>query len=251
MLHTIFPSLEIYALTCAIVFVAQVVYVLFGFGAGMITLGTMALFFPSIQDIVVTLLLIYVPLEISVVATSKAHISWRGVTQLCIGVLVGIPLGTWLLKTGDNRWMLFLLSMVLITIGLAFTLFPHAKAVKWPKWTPPIIGAVAGVLGGLFGAGGSPLVLYYHLTGTPKASFRGNLMAIFLFKSMIKIPVYAFTGLFTLPRLWSALALLPASLLGAWVGHRTHVNISESRFRQGVSLSLILLGILLLRSWGK
>ena len=53
-------------------------------------------------------------------------------------------------------------------------------------------------------------------------------------------------GLITGDRLWSGLAVLPASLLGAWLGQRIHVRIPEPVFRRLVSGLLGLIGALLL-----
>ena len=74
------------------------------------------------------------------------------------------------------------------------------------------------MLTGLFGTGGPPLIIYYHLAGLSKSAFRGNLMAIFLLQTCLRVPAYAVGGLLTAPRLWSGLMLMPAALLGTWAG---------------------------------
>ena len=54
-----------FAVTCAVLVVAQMVYVLFGFGSGLIAVGSLALVFPEIKDVVVLLLLVNLPAELS------------------------------------------------------------------------------------------------------------------------------------------------------------------------------------------
>jgi uncharacterized membrane protein YfcA len=46
--------------------------------------------------------------------------------------------------------------------------------------------------------------------------------------------------------MWSALAVLPAVILGALIGNRIHLRIEESTFRRLVSAALLLIGLLLL-----
>ena len=53
---TIFGSLDHFLLCCLVVFVAQVVYLLFGFGSGLISVGLMALILPDVKDVVISLL---------------------------------------------------------------------------------------------------------------------------------------------------------------------------------------------------
>ncbi|MGB6367016.1 MAG: sulfite exporter TauE/SafE family protein, partial [Thermoanaerobaculia bacterium] len=58
-------------------------------------------------------------------------------------------------------------------------------------------------------------------------------------------------GLITTPRLWSALAVLPAVLLGAVAGNSIHLRIEESTFRRLVSVALLVIGLLLLIPAGR
>jgi uncharacterized membrane protein YfcA len=233
-------------IACVIIAIAQAVYVLFGFGAGLIAVGGLALVLPEIQDVVVLLLLVNLPAELFVVLRNWGEIAWSGVLRICIGVAVGIPLGTFFLKSGNPMLILSVLGVSLIITGLVFSLTPQRKNVSWPAWTAPPVGLLSGTLSGLFGTGGPPLIVYYQLAGVSRTLFRGNLMAIFLLKTLVRVPAYAASGLITVERLWSSLAILPAVFLGAWAGHRIHLQINEKTFSKLVSLVLALIGILLL-----
>jgi uncharacterized membrane protein YfcA len=159
---------------------------------------------------------------------------------------VGVLVGSHLLSRTEPTFVLTLLAWFLISAGAAFLLVPHTASVQWPSWLGGPVGVISGLLAGLFGTGGPPLILYYQLAGVDKTRFRGHLMAIFMVVSFVRLPTYAILGLITLPRLVSAGAILPAALLGAWLGHRIHLGISEVRFRGLVSVALCVLGILLL-----
>ncbi len=226
---------------------AQAVYTLLGFGAGLIAVGGMALFVPDVTDVVVLLLLASVPSELFVVVRSRTKIEWRGVATLVLGIGPGIVLGAHALSRFEPTSVLTLLAWFLIAAGAIFLLLPRRTRFRLPAWTGAPVGAVSGLLAGLFGTGGPPLILYYQLAGVEKQRFRGQLMAIFAVISMVRVPAYALLGLITLPRLVSAAAILPAAVFGAWLGHRIHLGISEQRFRQLVSVMLCLLGLLLLQ----
>ena len=245
-IDTVFTSLPQYLGAFALMVGAQTVYVLFGFGAGLIAMGGMAVFMPEVADIVVILLLVSLPAEVFVVSRSQEQISWSGVLVLASGVAIGVVAGAHLLESIEPTFVLTLLAGFLIAVGIAFLLVPNQARVHWPRWCGAPVGVVSGVLAGLFGTGAPPLILYYQLAGIAKSRFRGQLMAIFLLISFVRVPTYALLGLLTVPRLFSAGALLPAALLGAWLGHRVHLGISEVRFRQLVSVALCVLGILLL-----
>ena len=243
---TIFETpLQLFA-SAAVLFLAQVVYVVFGFGAGLIAVGTLALIFSDMQDVVVLLLLVNLPAEISVLAGSWREITWRRTGLLLAGLLVGIPLGTYVLQAGSHTLVLTSLAAFLVAVGLGFLFLPEGTRVRWPAWTAPPVGMISGVLAGLFGAGGPPLIVYYHLTGLSKLAFRGTLMALFLAMTVIRVPSYLTGGLVTPERMWSGALLLPVAAAGAWMGHRIQIKIPEATFRRLVSGLLAVIGLLLL-----
>ncbi len=225
---------------------AQTVYVLFGFGSGLIAVGTMALFMPRLTDVVVLLLLVSLPSEVFVVSKSRKSITWRGVVLICVGIAGGIALGTRILTMSSPTIVLTALGCFLMVAGPAFLLLPDDVKVRWPGWTGLPLGVTSGTLAGMFGTGGPPLIFYYRLAGVSKARFRGSLMALFLVVTLVRLPAYAIAGLLTAPLLVSAAALLPASLFGVWLGNHLHVQLSEMAFRRMVSFGLFAIGALLL-----
>jgi len=244
--ETIFHSWPVFATACAVMLLAELIYVLFGFGAGLVAVGVLALIMPDVRDIVVLLLLVNLPVELSVVGPAWRDIRWRAIGVVCLGIAVGVPLGTLILRWGEPTLLLTLLGGVLVVAGSVFLAVPRGRPIRWRPWSAAPVGLVSGVLAGLFGTGGPPLVLYYQLSGTAKTVFRNSLMAIFLVVTLVRVPSYLASGLITWPRFFSALAVAPAVALGAWLGHRIHLEVSEVAFRKLVSTALVAIGGLLL-----
>jgi len=246
LLAAVFPTPWHFLIACLALFVAELVYVLLGFGAGLIAVGTLALVLPEVRDVVVIVLLVNLPAEIAVVWTSRREIRKKGVLLLVIGIVVGIPVGGWILNFGEPTFLLGLLGFVLLGVGGAFLFLPDDVGMTMPPGVGPAVGLISGVLTGLFGTGGPPLVLFYRLRGMTKAAFRGNLMVLFLIMGVIRFPSYLALGLITPPRLAAAAAVLPVVLVGGIVGHLIHVDLSERVFRRAVSGALVILGLILL-----
>jgi len=244
--ESVFSSLPQLLLACLVLVVAEAVYVTLGFGAGLIAVGGLALLLPELQDVVVLLLLVNLPAELWVVWSSRRSIAWRGVVTIFAGIGLGIPAGTWLLRWGQPDVLLTALGIFLILVGTLFLMAPAPGRRSLPFWITPPVGVVSGLLTGLFGTGGPPLVLYYQLSGADKKTFRSHLMAIFLMMTMVRVPSYAAFGLITPSRLWSALLILPAVLAGALIGNRIHLELGEATFRRLVSCALVVIGLLLL-----
>ncbi|MBW2526579.1 MAG: sulfite exporter TauE/SafE family protein [Deltaproteobacteria bacterium] len=245
-LPAIFDSALVFLLCAAVMALAQTVYVLLGFGAGLIAVGLLALLLPEIQDVVVVLLLLNLPAELYVVRQTVRAVSWRSVLTLCAGIAVGVPVGTLLLQRTRPDIILLILGALLIVAGGAFLRSPGRAAIRWPPWVAPPTGLLAGILAGTFGTGGPPLILYYQLAGISKRAFRANLMAIFLLITCVRVPAYAVAGLITGERLHATLWMLPAVVLGAYLGNRIHLRLSEAIFRRTVSVALMVLGATLI-----
>jgi uncharacterized membrane protein YfcA len=245
-LAVVFPTVTVFVVACVVFFVAEFIYSAFGFGAGLIAVGTLALVMPDIKDVVVLLLLVNIPVELAVVWPARKSIRWHGLLILLAGIGAGILAGTAILVYGTPLVLLTILGLFLFLSGLGFAAAPGAVVKRFPGWTTPLVGLSSGVLAGLFGTGGPPLIFYYQLQGVPKSVFRGSLMALFLLMTGVRLPAYAVSGLITSPRLVAVCALLPVVLLGAYAGHRAHIRMREITFRRAVGVALALIGVLLI-----
>lgn len=242
----IFTTWLQFVIAAAVLLAAQVVYVVFGFGSGLIAVGSLALIFPEIRDVVVLLLLVNLPAEVGVAIGARRAIRWRQIAGLLVGIVPGVALGAHVLKIGSPTLVLSALGCFLVAVSLLFLRLSGPFTVRWPRWVALPTGFLAGVLTGLFGTGGPPLIVYHHLAGLTKHAFRGNLMALFAAMTILRVINYTAQDLLTAPRLWSGLALLPVAILGAALGQRIHLEIPEKAFRRLVSLLLGLIGLLLL-----
>ena len=142
---------------------------------------------------------------------------------------------------------LTLLGIFLVLVGLVFLLLPtRTEGIRWPFWAGPLAGLMGGVLGGLFGTGAPPVIIYFHLSRLHKSTFRGQLMVVLNAITLARVPSYAVAGFFTAARLWSGLAIIPWVAVGALGGYRLHLELNEATFRRVVSVLLAAMGVMLL-----
>ena len=247
--HTIFPTWGALAATAGVMALAQLVYALYGFGSGLIAVSMLAFVLPDLSLLVPLLLLVNLPTEGWVSWRDRRQISFAGAGWLLPGMLLGLPLGTWLLAVvGDQPWMTRVLGGAVVLFA-AWLLWDSLRAALPQRALPAplggVVGLVAGTVGAMFGTGGPPVILWFQLQGLSKGAFRATLLGLFLIMSAGRLPSYGAAGLFTLPVLISAALVLPAGLLGLALGNTLHVEIPERRFRQGVAVVLGVLGVML------
>jgi uncharacterized membrane protein YfcA len=104
---------------------------------------------------------------------------------------------------------------------------------------------MSGLLGGLFGTAGPPIVVFLENQATAKAVLRATLLAYFLAVDVLRMIPYAFSKLITIQVLEISAAMFPASLVGAYLGRKLQVRVSESVFRSVVGAVLLATGVLL------
>jgi len=110
------------------------VYVICGFRAGLIVVGALTLVLPTVQDVVVLLLLINVPAELFVAIKARKRIVWRPVLLICLGIGVDVPLGTWMLQTVNTSLLLVTLGACLVAVGVAFLWAGNRSAYRLTDW---------------------------------------------------------------------------------------------------------------------
>lgn len=227
--------------------VAEGIAISFGFGAGLIAVAALAMVLPSVQDVVVLMTLACLLPELVVLVRTRRLVRWRETLTVLFFTVVGVPLGTMALGWINPPLALTLLGIFLVLVGAAFLLLPaRSGGIQWPIWVGPLAGLMGGVLGGLFGTGGPPAIIYFHLSRMHKSTFRAQLMVVLNAITLTRVPSYALAGFFTAARLWSGLAIFPWVMVGAYGGYRLHLELNEVTFRRVVSVLLAGMGVMLL-----
>ena len=246
-METIFQSVPQYVITCVVVFAAQVIYSLFGFGSGIFTVSILAFFFNDLSSLVILVLLLSLPAEIFIVLKTRKSIRTGNIFLLVTGLFFGIFFGNRLLILRERINLFIFMGVLLCIFSLYFIFLENrVKPRRINRTWTFIIGLISGITSATFSMGGPPIILYYRFLNPPKAEFRVNLLAIFFITSCIRTPLYVFDGLLTSAHLLSALIVIPFVVSGIFAGYKLHLNIDEARFRRITSYVIFVLGFMLL-----
>jgi uncharacterized protein len=167
----------------------------------------------------------------------------REVGFMVMGALVGIPVGTTILRNFPPlalRWLIAGLATAMLTLllsGWRYRGTPHPSATV-------ATGAVSGLFSGVAQIGGPPVVSYWLGTDTEPARLRANVILYFAAGNVISLASYSWGGL--LPAIVLGLAAVagPAYGIGIFFGSRMFGLASPGVFRR-LSLALIALAVLL------
>jgi uncharacterized membrane protein YfcA len=214
-----------------------------GFGTALMVLGIWLYVLPP--AVVVPLVLIC-----SIVAqTSTMPSFWRSIDfklvwPFQIGGLAGVPLGVVLIAHADPG--VFKLSIGVLLLIFPTALYFNRARVAWSfggRLADGAIGFAGGILGGLAGLSGPLPILWASVRGWGKDERRGVFQTYNWTVLAAALCLQAGTGFITAEVIWLALLVLPATLIGAWLGARTYHALSDRNFSDVVLVLLFLSGV--------
>ncbi len=229
-----------------IIFAAFYIRSLTGFGSALISIPFLALVYD---------LKFAVPLEavleigLSAMLFRRVYNSMhmKTILPLIIGAAIGSLFGTYILYSFTNIFLKRILGIAVVLFAVNMLIGNRDRPVRSiSSWWGVPAGAVGGVFGGMFGTSGPAFVMYLTYKLKTKEAFRASLIGLFAVDYSWRTGVYAAAGLLTMETVKMALFFAPALILGTILGHITHTNISEIRFKQTVAAILLASGICLL-----
>ena len=232
------------ALVVAAVFAGALTRATFGFGEAVVSMPLLALLPLSLHTSASLVGLAGLTVAVLSLAGRNRDVDRHAFLRLCVGTVVGIPLGIALLVLVPEPVTSTVLGACLVVYA-AWSLRPAPVTLTVaPGWAYPT-GLLAGALGSAYNFNGVPVVVFGTLRRWSPSRFRGTLQAHFLFSGVLVVAGQALGGAWTadLPLLFAL--CLPALALATWAGHRLHARIPAHRFERYVFLLVLALGVVL------
>ena len=209
-----------------------------GFGLALISVPLLLFVYEPRTVIVITAVLSVI-INLAVVWDSWRDADQRIVVALLPSALVGVIVGTEVLRTVDPDYIRLGVGIVVVFSALLLL-----RDVRLPgagtRWGTVVAGSTSGALSTSTGLAGPPIVLLLASRGFPKRAFRGSSALYFLAMSLVGLAVLYIRGIFDADHVPLALALIPAAFLGKAIGTAMLERISEGAFRV-VTLGIVIL----------
>lgn len=156
-----------------------------------------------------------------------------------------MPIGIYLFNSAPNEIIkplfgVFIAVLAALELWTAYQLREKpAPLVAWKAWLFLFSG---GIVQGLYASGG-PLVVYYSAREfESKKEMRSTLSALWFILNLTLAGTLVYSGRINSESLTIDAALIPAVLLGFFVGDKIHDRVSEKTFRLSVYVLLFIAG---------
>ena len=224
------------------VFVASIIRGFNGFGFSATCISGFSFILPAIE-IVPIILLLEVIISIFMVPYIWNKIDWKFVFKLQTGIIIGSPIGLYLLKYLSPE--ITHLSVCLIIIFFSILLMKGYSNQKINNnYAKFFTGIVSGTLNGLTTLGGMPVALFLLTTSIQPAVIRGSLAALFFLTDIYAFILSSFAGIVDMTTIYRVIPLILILPLGVFIGNKFFIKSKEKTYRKVVFYFLIFISIL-------
>ncbi len=209
-----------------------------GFGFGLVTVPLM--------------LMLYPPATVTAIGSSLALASgwivllstWRTVQVRTLGALIpgatiGVFIGTILLNRLEPAVIKLIAGGVVLLFALSVLRGWRIDAVHHPL-AAPLAGLASGTLSTSAGMSGPPVVLLFTTRQYDMQQFRGSITAYFYYVNFVGLLLLILRGIVGWEQMDVVFRLLPAAIIGGFVGRRLLQFVSQSQFRK-ITLGMLLM----------
>ena len=207
-----------------------------GFGFAMIATPIAILFLPPDQAVPVVVIS-WLPLSLLLAVNSIREINPGRVLHLYVCAMAGVPAGVYALATFDADFMRTATGLVALT-GAGMMALKSGKPLARPTLATCGAGLLSGLMGGVSGMTGPPVVLLGLKQRWPHTALRADLIGYFLILHFSIALVFRTGGLLDIDTIALSACSLPGIAVGFLAGVRLKRRVSERSYRSA-ALTLV------------
>ncbi|GFM71826.1 UPF0721 transmembrane protein [Pseudomonas cichorii] len=239
-----FAPLDLLWIELAVV-AAYVVFGVAGFGTALVA-GPVLIHFMPLSRIIPLLVMLDFLAAFGNLLPSRQSVVRAELLRLLPCMAVGCTLGVLFLLNLKSDVLLLLMGLFVT----AYALYSLAVKVRPTQlaagWAIPM-GTIGGLFGALFGSGGFLYAIYLNSRLTSKEQARATQSALISCSTIVRLGLFLLVGVYAeIPLLLLAVCLLPAMLLGSWIGRSLVTKLSREAFVRLVTWLVLVSGLALI-----
>jgi len=234
------PAADHLAFAAGAVLLAYCIFGLAGFGSSITAVPFLIQVLP-LHTVVCLMLLIDLVLCTVLNLRERRYVDLAELKRIVPGMLIGSLAGLLLLVRAPAKPLFLLLGLFIMAVFLWNNVF-NRKAARISTRLALPLGLGGGVFTTLFGTGGPLYIIYMTGRIDDKRALRSTLGVLIGATALIRLCMFAVTGLLSDPAVYYlALLALPVALAGFVLGSRLHARVSSQGVKK-VVWAILLVG---------
>ena len=226
---------------CSVILLASLVRGFSGFGFSASSISLLSFILPP-KEIVPIILLLEIIASFLMVPSIWQKINWKFVVSLLFGVLIGTPIGVYLLSILEPRITHLIISLTVLIF--AFFLLKGYKNKKLNhNLSKFFVGGIAGTVNGFGTLAGLPIALYFLIIAAEPAVIRASLAALFFFTDFYALILAYLNNILNPTVFYRTLPLILIVPFGVFFGTKLFSGSSKESYKKYVLYFLIIISI--------
>lgn len=203
-----------------------------GFGFGIFIMSALPFLMPSYAEAVTLSGILSLTSSTVVMIKYIKYVSWKRILPILAAFFLFSSIAIFILEKIEGKTMRIVLGLILILVSLYFSFFKNKlqKLIRPTAGWQLGAGTVSGVMGGLFGMQGPPVVLYLVNSELDKNHYMGMIQTYAVLTNVIMLAVRAYNG-FVTPAVGNAyLYSLGGLAVGVLAGNWAFARIPNKLF---------------------
>lgn len=246
------PSWHVLLAFASCVALATFVQNLTGFAFGLVLLGLVSvLHLASVSDAANAATLLTLANAASYFRLNRLQPQWRVVQPAIVPSLVGVACGVTLLawlSSNATQALRGLLGVAIVACAVLLLRSATPRETPSGRASMMAVGAVSGLMGGLFSSAGPPLVYHLYRQPLPREVIRQCLVLMFGVNQVLRLVLVVASGQFSARSALLGVTLLPVVHAVTWWQHRHPPPIGASTVRRVTAALLMLAGVSMVAS---
>ncbi len=211
------------------------------FGFSLVAIPLLSLFLDAKLIIIIT---VTYSLVINTMVFRKYYKDARllKILPLLISAIIFTFVGISYLNTIDDHLLKLVIGILLVIVGIINNLGIRFDLKKPEKYYFPV-GAVSGVLNGIGGISGPPVLVFLSNIDLSRSQFKATLSSYFLTLNIVAILTYIYKGFYTPENLRIIWTYLPHVIIGTGIGLYTSTKIEERLFKRIINIAIPIMGL--------
>jgi len=243
-LHAPFADLSLVVMFLTIS-TAYVIFGIAGFGTALVAGPVLVCYMPLSHAIALLVLLDCVA-ALGKLVRYHRHVVRSELVRLLPFMIVGSVAGITVLLNTHSQALLLMMGCFVTSYALYMLARPVRQADLSARWAAPL-GIGGGLFGALFGSGGFLYAIYLNGRIEAKVEASSTQSTLIGISTLLRLGMLTLAGVyadFTL--LVTAIYLLPAMVIGLWIGGHINLKMSRDAFTRLINLIILVSGITLI-----
>ena len=232
-----------WVIVLSIIFISGIVKGTTGFGFALFSLPLLAHFIP-IKTLIPIITLFNLFSSVQIVYQLRSYKLNRAVVMLSVMGILGVILGSLLLKFLPDHWLKLLAASVLIVLSILFLVGYRFKVRKLRRGNA-IAGFISGILGGSTSVSGPPLALFLTSIKMETQRFRFTFAWYSIITASVAIFDYVKIGVVHVQTFKLFLAGAPLLVISVLLGKHISKKVSAKLFYKVIIVITLFAGIFL------